>query len=150
MGFGHQQPAHLAYRRSFALHVINQDVTINIGSLGRHAGLPEEVGVGGRPFHQNGNFLAAIQLVTLFRDPALDRHQLALAIVDIASPHLAVQFKTLAGVFVGVGEDAHIVELRLFHKLAQGLEIFLCLAREADNKAGPNRHARNRPADLLQ
>ncbi len=80
-------------RGSRAFEIVDQRDAVDLRRLRRHARLPQQIGLLRQPFHQHRNFRADQRPVARARNLALDRHQPALAILDGAAVHLAVERK---------------------------------------------------------
>src|SRR5207302_5987540 len=80
-------------------------------------------------------------------DLPLDSEQLLLPRRLGALRELAVQIVGRGPFLTGELEDADALEAHLGNEIAQFFELCLCLAREADDEAGPERQVRDALAD---
>src|SRR5712692_200022 len=84
------------------------------------------------------------------RDLFLDGHQPAAAVRDGLLVHLGVEREALCSIHVGIAEDAHPIEFRCAHEVAELLEVRPGFAGETDDKRSPQGDARYGAPNALQ
>ena len=107
------------------------DFAVDIGGVGFGAG-------GGRGIDQNTKLLADEGGGALGGNFLLGGHSFAVAGFFDGGRNLVGHFGGAASRFLGVGKDAHSIELGVLDKAEEGIELGIGLAREADDEGGAN------------
>ena len=107
------------------------DFAVDIGGIGFGAG-------GGRGIDQNTKLLADEGGGSLGGNFLLGSHSFAVAGFFDSRRNLVGHFGGAASRFLGVGKDAHSIELGVLDKAEEGIELGIGLAREADDEGGAN------------
>lgn len=107
------------------------DFAVDIGGVGFSAG-------GGRGIDQNTKLLADEGGGALGGNFLLGGHSFAVARFFDGRRNLVGHFGSAAARFLGVGKDAHSIELCILDEAEEGIELGIGLAREANDEGGAN------------
>src|SRR6266702_161417 len=129
--------------------VIDENLAVDLGSMGRSPSLPEQVSFFTWALEHHFNLAANPLLAALTANALLELHEFATATLDFLWRHLVAEQVCGRAFFVGVGEYAEPVKLCSGDEVAKLLEIVFSLAGESDDERRAQGDVRDRLAHLF-